>query len=306
MNLLKNTFFSLIALLLVTQVICGQELEMNVRVLGSNTLTITDKNIFPQMERSIKELMNNQKWTNDVFESVEKIRCKLQMTVKQDLGNNNFIVDLFIESYRPVHSSSYETPMISVNEKDVPILFDPFKPLENSRDAYIDNFSAILTFYAYYILAMDYDSFSLEGGDPYINILQNMINSLPGGARSLDDSWNASSKKKFSRYFLMENMTNLRLKPFRRAFYEYHRLCLDNISKSPDQSRAQMTSAIETIAATDQSYPNSFLMQNFIASKRAEIVEIFKKGNAGEKTKIIAAMSAIDPSNTSLYNSIKS
>lgn len=284
----------------------AQELDMNVTVIGPNTASSSDKSVFPQMEKAIKEFANNTKWTNDVFEPNEKIRCNFQLSVRRDFGNNSFSCDLFIEASRPVYGSSYETNLMIINEKEIPINFDPFKPLENSKEIYFDNLSAVVTFYAYFILAMDYDSFSLEGGDPYVLTLQNMVNSMPAGAKSFDESWSANSKKKNSRFFLMENLTNPRMRSFRRAMYEYHRLYMDNFYKDAADSRAKMLNTIEAIANTDQSYPNSFLLLCFVAAKRNEIVEIYKSGTDFEKNKVITAMSSIDPANTTLYNSIKS
>lgn len=290
----------------LSNLLFGQELDMNVVVIAPNTVSSSDKSVFPQMEKAIKELANNHKWTSDQFEQNERIKCNLQLNVRRDYGNNSFTCDLIIEASRPVYGSSYESNLLVINEKEIPINYDPFKPLENSKDAYFDNLSSVISFYIYYILAMDYDSFSLEGGDLYINILQNMVNAIPPGTRAFDDSWSSGSKKKNSRYFLMENLTNLRLKSFRRAYYEYHRLSLDNFHKNPETARAQMILSIEAIAKTDLSYPNSFLLQTFIGAKRNEIIEIFKQGTTDEKNRVAKAMSSIDPSNTSLYDALKS
>ncbi len=284
----------------------AQELNMNVIVVAPNNLTGTDKDMFPKMEAAIKELVNNTKWSNDVFEINERINCKIQMNVRTDNGNNNFVCDLIIEASRPIFGSSTETTLFSISEKDVPIIFDPTRALENNKDAYTDNLSSLITFYAYFILALDYDSFSLDGGDNFILILQNMVNSLPGQAKSFDDSWSSGSKKKNSRYFLLENLNHVRMKSYRRAIYEYHRLCMDMFSKSIETPRSDMVNAIELIASTDQAYPNTFLLQSFIAAKRGEIIQIFKQGTPSEKSRVIIAMSNIDPSNSSLYNSIKS
>lgn len=284
----------------------AQELDMTVIVIAPNNLTGTDKSMFPKMENAIKELVNNQKWTGDAFEATERIKCKFQLNVKSDLGNNSFSCDLLVEASRPVFGASYETKLFSISEKEIPIIYDPTKQLENCKDNYTDNLSALVTFYAYFILAMDYDSFGLDGGDTYISILQNMVNSIPGQGRAFDESWSSGSKKKNSRYFLLDNLNHVRMKPFRRAMYEYHRICMDGFSKNIESSRAEMVNSIEAIANTDQTFPNTFLLQSFIAAKRIEIIEIYKQGTSSEKNRIITAMSSIDPANSSLYNSIKS
>lgn len=286
---------------------CGfsQELNFSVKVT-SNAGNIADRTAFEQMENMIKEFMNNQRWTNDRFEVFERIRTTLQISIREDKGNNNFVCDFTLQAFRPVFKSSYESSLLQFTEKDIPIVFDPFRPLENNKEVYTDNLSAVLTFYAYLILALDYDSFSLEGGEPYVTIMQNMIASLPSSAKGFDPSWTSSSGKKFSRYFLFENLTNARMKPFRRAYYEYHRLGLDMSHQDMNLVRRDLVSSIKAIAQTDQIYPNSFLMQTFINAKRLELIEIFKNGTPIEKMDIFNAMSSIDPANTTAYEVIKS
>ncbi len=285
--------------------VMAQELDCAVKVV-SNAANLSDKSTLQQMENLIKEFMNNQKWTNDRFEPYERIKASIQISIREDKGNNSYVCDLTVQATRPVFKSSYETMLFQLTEKDVPLIFDPFRPLENNREIFTDNLSAVLTFYAYFILTLDYDSFSLEGGEPFLTILQNMISALPSGAKGFDPSWSSASGKKNSRYFLFENITNARLKPFRRAYYEYHRLGLDQSHQDMNLVRKDLVSAILAIAQTDQTYPNTFLIQSFINAKRPEIIEIFKNGTAIEKSDVHRAMVEIDPSNSSAYDLIKS
>lgn len=51
-------------------------------------------------------------------------------------------------------------------------------------------------------------------------------------------------------------------------------------------------------------YPNTYLMQMFSDTKKDEIVEIFKIGDKGQKTKVKTIMSVIDPSRSDKYNTL--
>jgi hypothetical protein len=202
--------------------IFSQELNANVRVSAPN-LGLSDKSIVKQLEQNVKDFLNSQKWTDDVFEPNERIKCSFQITISADRGDNNLLIDITVQSSRPVYNSSYETTLLLLNDKQIPIRFDPYKNLENSRETYYDNLSSVLTFYAYLILAMDYESFSLEGGEPYFQLLNNMLNSLPSNVKASDEAWSSTKDNKYNRYFLVENFLNPRMKLFRRAYYEYHR-----------------------------------------------------------------------------------
>jgi len=305
MTTFKFYFYILSLWLLNSFAVQAQELDVAVKVIG-NAANLTDRKTFEQMENMVKEFINNQRWTNDRFESIERIRANMQISIKQDKGNNELVCDITVQAYRPVFKSSYETMLIQFTEKDVPILFDPFRPMENNREVYTDNLSAVVSFYAFLLLALDYDSYSLEGGEPYLNIMQNMLVNIPSSAKSYDPSWTSSTSKKNSRYALFENLNNPRMKPFRRAYYEYHRLGLDQSSMDMNLVRRDLVSAIKAIAQTDQTYPNTFLMQSFINAKRPEIIEIFKQGTGIEKLDVHNAMITIDPSNATAYDQIKS
>lgn len=114
----------------------AQELDMTVKVIAPN-LGTSDKAVVGQMEKLVKEFMNNQKWTGDKFELYERIKSSVQITIREDRGNNSFVCDFAIQASRPVYQSTYETPILILNEKDVPINFDPFKPLENSKETFL-------------------------------------------------------------------------------------------------------------------------------------------------------------------------
>ncbi len=301
---MKNYLFILLACILNSGLIWSQELNANVRVSAPN-LGLSDKSVVKQLEQSVKDFLNNQKWTQDVFEPNERIKCNFQITISADRGDNNLLIDLSVQAVRPVFNSSYETTLLNINDKQIPIHFDPYKNLENSKETYYENLSSVLTFYAYYILALDYESFSLEGGTPYLQILDNMMNSLPANVKTGDDAWSAAKDKRNNRYFLVENLLNPRMKIFRRAYYEYHRLALDLISKDPANARATLSNVIEDIARSNTSYPETYLIKIFTLAKRDEIIEIFKQGNSQEKQKVYQTMIQLDPANTSIYNALK-
>ena len=123
----------------------SQELDMTVLVIAPNNLTGTDKAMFPKMELAIKELANSTKWTNDNFELNERIKCKFQLTVRNDNGNNSFDCDLIVEASRPIYGSNLESTLFSISEKNIPIIYDPTRALENNKDIYTEQRQALLT-----------------------------------------------------------------------------------------------------------------------------------------------------------------
>jgi len=124
--------FALLALIHIS----AQELDMTIKVIAPN-LGTSDKAVVGQMEKLVKEFMNNQKWTGDKFELYERIKSSIQITIREDRGNNSFVCDFAIQASRPVYQSTYETPILILNEKDVPINFDPLSHLKTVKKLFL-------------------------------------------------------------------------------------------------------------------------------------------------------------------------
>ena len=192
--------------------------------------------------------------------------------------------------------------MLNHLDQDLEFSYEQYQPLEFSVNVFNDNLSSVLSFYAYIILGMDFDSFSLYGGEPYFQIAQDILNSTPQngvfrGWRSMDGNQN--------RFWMIENILSPRVRPYRETMYNYHRYGLDVMAENPDQGRAIITQYLDNIQDVYQNYPNSMILQMFLNSKSKEIIEIFKRGISTEKDKAIRIMSRIDATNASEYRQIR-
>jgi len=279
----------------------AQDLNISVSVVAPN-ITATDPKVFADLEQNITEFLNNTRWTDDEFEDFEKIEGSLKITISEELTTTAFTGDFFIQSLRPVFNSNYTTQLVNYVDQAVKFDYRERQPIRRSEDNYFDELSTILTFYALVMIAMDYDSFSPTGGDKYWQKANNLINSIPESAK--DEKWKNKIGDQ-NRFWLIENMTNPRVKPFRQAFYEYHRLSLDAMTIDPDKSKAIMTSAITAIGQVEKELPNNMVVQMFTDSKHLEIIEIYKDATRGEQEKITSIMISVDPSRADEYNSIR-
>lgn len=296
---MKHCF--LILFVLAGLSITAQDLNINVSVVAPN-ITATDPKVFSDLEQNITEFLNNTRWTDDDFEDYEKIEGSLKITISEELTTTAFTGDFFIQSLRPVFNSNYTTQLMNYVDQGVQFEYRERQPIRRSEDNYFDNLSAVLTYYALVMVAMDYDSFSPAGGDEYWQKAQNLINSIPESSKG--EKWKNKIGDQ-NRFWLIENMTNPRVKPFRQAFYEYHRLSLDAMTFDTDKSKAIMTSAITAIGQVEKELPNNMAVQMFTDSKHLEIIEIYKDATRGEQEKITSILVKIDPSRADEYNTIR-
>lgn len=299
---MKKMLFLFFAL--ATVGVQAQELTFSVKI---NTLKLqtVDPKVFATLEQAVAEFLNNQKWTEDVFETKERINCNLVLTIQEELSPTSFKADLAIQASRPVYGSTYETRMLNHLDKEVTFSYEQFQPLIYSKNVFNDNLSSILAFYVYIILGMDYDSFSLFGGDEHYQTAQEILNTVPQNVASSAAGWRSVEGNR-NRYWIMENILSPRVRPLRQGLYEYHRQGLDMMANDVNTGRAILLQALEEVDKVNQSYPNSMIVQMFSNAKSDEIVEIFKRGTRQEQDRVVQIMTKVDATNASKYRNIRS
>jgi len=285
-----------------SQLILAQELLVDVTV-NTPKIQNVDPKVFSNLETSIQEFLNNQKWTDDVYEPEERIRCKIQLTIDQELSQTSFRATIAIQSTRPIFGSSEQTPLLNHVDKDVVFSYEPFQPIVFSRNLYQDNLSSLLGFYANIILGLDYDSFSPMGGEAFFQVAQEVMTNIPQNVTGQFPGWRQLDGNR-NRYWIIENLTSPRIRDFRMSMYKYHREGLDTMNENPDEARTTIMEAVKTIQQVNRNYPSSMILQMFANSKRGELIEIIKKGDKTQKSDFFKIMVRIDASNASEYNKV--
>src|SRR5699024_8601437 len=163
----KRIFFSLFMLLILTGwSVSAQEFQVNVSV-NHPTAQLADPAVFQSLELQLNEFFNNQSWTNMNLKDFEKIKGNININITKEESATSFSGEMDLVFSRPVYGSDYETTLFNHRDKNISFSYDPARPLTYTENSFTDNLSAILAFYAYYILGLDGDSFALYGGDNY-------------------------------------------------------------------------------------------------------------------------------------------
>jgi hypothetical protein len=163
------------------------------------------------------------------------------------------------------------------------------------------NLTAILNFYAYLFLALDFDSFSHLGGQPYFDkaatIVQMAQSSGEVGWKAFDDTKNRSAV--LSSY--IDNATS----GIRELSYLYHRKGLDEMVTSPDKGRAAITESLQYLDKVYKTQPMSVALSMFRDSKLDELVNVYSKAPQTEREDVFKLLSPIYPTDTERLNKIK-
>lgn len=289
-------------LVLFTNISTSQELNFNVSVVvqGSINSLTNDPELFRNLEKNVNEFLNTTKWTDDEYQSNERIKGNIQITITGEIAPTVFSSEIVLQTERPVYNSTYSSPMVNMIDKRMNFTWTGLQPLLKTTNTFYDNLSAILSYYSYVVIGLDYDSFSLNGGEPYFLKAQEIITSLPSNYVR-DDGWKNDDPFKRNRFWLIKNILDPTMRQFRQAFYEYHRLAMDKMFEEPDRSRAVLLSALTSMSQADKDNPNTYLIQVFGDTKKDEIVEIFKIADKGQKTKVKTLMVGMDASKSQKY-----
>jgi len=278
----------------------AQELNCNVTVIKPQVM-VSGPEVFQAMERTIEEFINGRKWSKDTWTQDERIPCTMQITIEQQVNQRQFKGSIQVGSSRPVYNSDYKTPLVSVNDRDFEFTFQENSQIQWSNDQHRDNLSSVLAFYAYYLLGMDYDSFSKEGGTDYFLTCQTIISNAQNAPES---GWRSNEKGQQNRYWLIENILTQQFSPMREANYMYHRQGLDKMYTERATGLKNVADALMLLNNVHKVKPSSYNMQVFFYAKADEVVSIFKPLKPDQKNAVVDLCKRIDPGNIAKYEKI--
>ncbi|MCX6319283.1 MAG: DUF4835 family protein [Bacteroidetes bacterium] len=301
---------------LITGIVCmiclakadAQELQARFSVITSKVSTQIDKKIFMTLQTALTNFLNNRRWTNDVFQPSERIQCNFLLTIEQDLGNNVFKGRLTVQAARPVYNTNYDSPLLNYLDDNVVFKYVEFQPVEfnenrvQGNDPLVANITALLAYYANIIIGLDYDSFSLRGGDNYFQKAWNIVNNAP---ENKDITGWKSFESLRNRYWLAENLNNNRFNLIHDAIYSYYRSGMDIFYENEEAGRAGLLNGLNYLNTVNNENPNSMIMQVFFQGKSNELVKIFSKGSSEQKIRAKDMLTRLDITNSAAYKELK-
>lgn len=280
----------------------AQELNCEVSVINAPALQVgpVEKEIFKELEGSIYDFMNNTRWTKDIFEIEERINMSILVTITDVPSTSSYEGKIQVQSTRPVYSSAYNSTLFNFVDNNFKISYARNTALLFSIDQHRSNLTSILAFYAYMVLAYDYDSYSPEGGTPYFTKAQIVSNNAKNSG---DAGWQPAGKKN-NRYWLVDNALQSVFKPLRTSFYNYHRLGFDAMYSDINAGRKIVLESMEALSPIQRSRPGSLNLQIFLTAKSSELIQLFSQAETQEKNKAVSVLKRLDPANSSKYQEI--
>jgi len=281
----------------------SQELRCNVQVV-SQQIQGSNKQVFQTLQNAIYEFMNNTVWTNHVYTMEERIECNMMINITEQLSADDFRGTMTIQVSRPVFNTNYNTTTLNFVDNDIRFKYVEFSPLLFNLNSHISNLTSILAFYAYYILGIDYDTFSLMGGSIYFTnaeqVVLNAQNAAEKGWKPMDDIAHKN------RYWLVKDMIDTDYEQVRVFNYHYYRLGLDVMDEKVVEGRAEITSSLELLQQVYRRKPDPYmyLLRLVFDAKVDEIVNVYTESYPEERNRAYDILTEVDKPNANKYKAI--
>jgi len=296
-----NRIVLLFFILFCSSELLSQEVLCNVRVIPDKEIQISDRQKLQTLQKSVREFVNNRKWTNEVFIDEERIEFNISFNILSKVSTDRYAGTLQIQYSRPVFNSSYYSPILNYLDDEIEFDYIETQPLDYNENTHESNLSAILSYYTYIIIGLDYSTFSPNADNIYLQkakkIVENAQSAPEGG-------WKAFESNK-NRYWLAEELLDAKYSSFHDVLYNYHRQGLDIMNEDNEKGRGYVTESIESMRKIKQLNPTAFILQLFFNSKADEISNIYSNAYQDEKNRVYKLLTELDPSNLNKYNKIK-
>lgn len=299
-----KTFLSICLSILILNV-KAQEMNCKAIVMADQIAGI-DPKIFKDLELSIASFINSRKWTGDNFEQKEKIECVYTLILNKQIEGveGGYGGKLNISASRPVFNTTYNSPMVNYVDNDISIKYDGMQQLDfndtrvSGNDPLVSNLSAVLAYYTYLILGLDYDSYALKGGTEHFMKAQNIVNNAP--EHKAITGWKATENQR-NRFWLMDQLVNVRFNDMRTVYYKYHRLGIDQLTVDEEAARTNMNEIFPLLEKINTENPSSALMRFFFYAKNDEIQNFLAKTSMPDRQRIVPILTVLDVANAGKY-----
>ena len=292
-------------------VVRAQEFRWVVQVNYQKLMTTTqayesagDKKVFETMKQAIEDFVNGRRWTNLEFEQKEQIDCSVTLILNTRTSATEFGGQLQIQMRRPVYNSTYTSGLFNYLESgNFLFVFNESQPLDFDPNNFYGNLSSTLGFYCYLMLGIYFDSFSPNGGEPFYQMAQQVQQAADGNGYA---GWDSKAAK--NRYWFMENHTNGAYAQLHDAYYNYHRLGLDMMTKNQPEARKAILAALNNLLVCHKARNGLLSVQQFVDVKIQEIISIFTPAPAEERKQVYDIIKEVSPINAAKvkdFNTIK-
>ena len=299
---LQRAFLLVGSILLLNCGLVAQELNCEITVNTDNIPSAVRDNL-RTFEADIRKYINNNRYTDEDLGG-EKIECSMTVFFLSGNADYRYSAQVIVVSQRPVYNgndkSGKNTQVLRILDEKWEFTYIPNQPM-NKDDYRFEPLTSFLDFYAYLIISFDLETYTQLSGARYLQKALNLCNAASASAFAA--GWQSAATGSYSRFTIVDELTNMKFQQFREAFNMYHFDGLDLLSTESKKGMENILKAIESIADLRQKQnPRSILVRTFFDSKYLEIADVFLTWpDRGIYDRLITA----DPAHQGTYDSYR-
>lgn len=268
----------------------AQELSATVTI-NTQQIEASFRNRFETLRTDLEEFINGQQWTGAQIARNERIQCSFAITINEIASTDIYHASITVQARRPVYNSSYQTILLNWRDDDVTLPYQEGQNL-NYNEFNLDNeLIAVVAYYSYLVLSLDFESFAEKGGETYLRKCENIVSQM----QTADSrGWKAFDTKT-NRHALVSALLEQGQQGFRSLWYTYHRQGLDAMAQAVEKGRKQITDALPQLKEVRSSDPMTPLLSLFVNAKQDELKNIYSKTSRQEQKSISDLLSDLFP-----------
>lgn len=288
--------------LLATPRTAAQELNARVTVNADRLGTSADQGTVGDLTQQLTDMLNQTRWTNAAFSPVERIDCAFALNLLTVSDDGSYTAELSVSAQRPVFQASYTTPLLVHLDRELNFKYEPYQSLAYSPTLIDNNLTATIAFYAYLILALDFDSFSPLGGDYAARQMQQLV-----ALAQQQQEWTgwAAYAGDSNRYAISQAYNDPSHAPLRQYWYQYHRMGLDVMTSNLRRGYTNILDKISLIEETWQVNSLSPLLQFFAQTKLDELPKLVEEAPVDARTAAYKSLFKIFPTEDGKLSALK-
>ena len=293
--LLKKIYLLLI--LFFSGLIQAQEIECIVSINDDQLEGNSFQYVKNSLSTNLQAYINEYQWTEFEYQEQEKIKCQINIILLSGNQDFSFSAETIIQLRRPIYNSTSETTTMIISDGNWQFRYPEGKSLIHD-DTEFEPLTGFIDYYTYLMLGLDFDSFSMLGGNEWYVKAQNMLD-LAQNSSTI--GWTRNTNNGRNRFVLISDLLNNNYESVRNAFYVYHRQILDGFITNPNQSRKELVELLKSLRDAKQRSTNNYLFDLFFGTKSKELASILEDADSDLKFEAYNILREVDSANLTEY-----
>lgn len=300
---MSSTFFRQVIwlLVLVSAGAVAQELNCSISV-DHRALDGTQFDFLDDLRDDLHQYVNNRSWTDDRYQTMERINCSMQIIFRENRGTSEFDGEIIVQASRPIYGTAQRSQTLIISDDSWTFEYTRGKSLSYNPNTF-DSFTSTIDFYVFLILGYDYDTFAELGGTRFFEEAQQIASRGQAATGIYTRGWGVNISNARSRMSLVQELLDPRFQPLRQAHFRYHFEVLDHFVQDPE---AAWEAAIEVLASLHEMYlqlnQRRYATDVFFISKYEELVALFQEAPA--RNQAYDFLSDMDPAHLNKYDEL--